>query len=372
MFKIPFFKKPVLNNELLNLQQFYQGYSFKEKCTAYFQKQYNNPYFYFAKSCTQSLEVALMSLRLPEGKEVILPSYAYVSLANAVMLNGLKCIFVDIEPRTMNVSPQAIEDAITSDTGAILTLNYSGVACDYGQIRSICEKYSLPIIEDNAHGINCKKNGRLLGTFGDISTISFDMLKNVGCFEGGGIMFNQSSLLELYHSVGLMGTNRAEFFKGDVSHYEWVSMGTNTSLAAPLYAILFAQLEHSEELCAIQRSKWNYYYHLLSALGEKGYIQLPGLSADDDHNGHIFWIKVRDEEERSGLVAFLNARSIQATFHYYPLHNSIMGKKVGEFRGKDEYTTRDSSRLLRLPIYHDLSQEDIEYVVASVFDFYKK
>ncbi|MCO5249470.1 MAG: aminotransferase class I/II-fold pyridoxal phosphate-dependent enzyme [Chitinophagales bacterium] len=370
---IPYFKKNHITNELDKLHSFYQGIVVnpRQEVEIDFKEKYNLKSFFLTKSCTQSLELALMSLPDSKGKEVILPSYGFVSLANAVVMNGYKCVFVDCEPSTMNISAEAIENAITQNTVAVMTINYAGVACDYDKIQRICKENNLFLIEDNAHGISCKYRGKYLGSFGDISTISFDFFKNISCDEGGGISINNVQLWDGFVKSYYFGTNKQAMTEGHVSSYEWKHKGTNSLLAEPLAVILYTQLQQTDKMIRQYLSNWSFYFQELQSLEKDGKIQLAQIPEYAQHNGHIFWIKTADKSERKKLIDFLKKNKIGSAFHYTPLHTSEFGRKVGEFRGEDKYTTTESSRLLRLPQYYLLKREEQEKVVEKIFEFYK-
>ncbi|MCZ2393676.1 MAG: aminotransferase class I/II-fold pyridoxal phosphate-dependent enzyme [Chitinophagales bacterium] len=370
---IPYFKKNHIINELDKLHLFYQGIVVnpRQEVEAFFKERYILNNFLLTKSCTQSLELALMSLPDSKGKEIILPSYGFVSLANAIAMNGYKCVFVDCEPGTMNISAEAIEGAISKDTVAVMTINYAGVSCDYDKIQKICRENNLFLIEDNAHGISCKYKDEYLGSFGDISTISFDFFKNISCDEGGGISINNTQLGDDFVKSYYFGTNKQAMAEGHVSSYEWKHIGTNSLLAEPLAVILYAQLQQTDKIINQYLSNWNFYFQELQKLVKDGKIQLAQIPEYAQHNGHIFWIKTADLEERKNLIAFLRKNEIGSAFHYTPLHTSEFGKKMGVFRGEDKYTTTESSRLLRLPQYYLLKREEQEKVVEKIFEFYK-
>lgn len=371
MFQIPFYQKPLFPEERINLDAFYTGVSFEEGCKDLLRQSLPTPEFILTKSCSQALELALLRGTLPEGSEVILPSFAYVSLANAVYNNGLRCVFVDIEPETMNISPLAIEAAVNDNTSAIICINYAGVGCRYEDISPVTEKHGLLLVEDNAHGIGASYKGKMLGTFGDLGTFSFDALKHLGCYEGGGIAVNRRERYEELRIKALMGTNRDAFFRGDVAHYEWVSEGTNTRLAAPLFPILLAQLKQTVTVVQRLRELWDLYFAALTPLQMQGRIDLAKLTADQHHNGHTFWIKLKDQQERLDLQHFLARLGIQSAFHYFPLHLSSFGQRVGMLRGEDKYTSSDSLRLLRLPLYFDMTDAQHEQVISAILSFFK-
>lgn len=367
---IPFFKKSDIYNDFTLSNQ--TNLNFRKKISDYFLNQLAHENFFLTKSCTQSLEIAFMTINAAIGSEVILPSYGFVSIANAIALRGLKCVFVDCEPNTMNIDTHAALNAITPKTVAIVTINYAGVACDYDKLIPVCKERGILLIEDNAHGIRAKYKDRYLGTLGDISTISFDFLKNVSCDEGGGISINKSSLISDFENVYHFGTNKASFLRGETSFYEWKSLGTNSMLAEPLCKILYGQLMASESIISGFLEKWHMYYNSLQHLKSKGIIELTIIPEYSQPNGHMFWIKVSDSDERSKIIKFLAQKEISTAFHYTPLHQSEFGKKNGMFYGNDIYTTKESSRLLRLPLYNSLTEIELEKVVSSIDEFYKK
>lgn len=371
---IPFFRENVLINDDVTLKDFYSNCGnedIRNSLAEYVRNKFSYTNFFLTKSCTQALEIAIMTLGLPTGSEVILPSYGFVSVANAVVINGLKCVFVDCDPDTMNVSILAIENAITEKTGAVISINYSGVACDYDRLREVCTENNIYLIEDNAHGIHAKYKDRFLGNFGDISTISFDFYKNISCGEGGGMTINNPILLEKFKKVYHFGTNKSDFLEGNVTAYEWKSIGTNALLAKPLALILKMQLENSDLTIQTLKSKWQYYFDALSSLVEEGFIRLLKVPDFAEHNAHMFWIKVNSEQERINLIEHLKAYDIIATFHYKPLHTSEFGYKVGKFVGNDNYTTSESSKLIRIPFYYDLTKDEQSKVIDCIQSFYK-
>lgn len=343
-----------------------------DKCISLFKSLHFSSDFHLTKSCTQSLEVAIAGLPVPRGSEIIIPSFAFVSCANAIHNYGHQCVFVDCDPKTMNISPEAIEAALTPQTKAVMTINYGGVSCDYDAIKAICKEHQLFLIEDNAHGFLAKSGNTFLGNFGDVATISFDHMKNISCEEGGGISINNPELSSYYRTALEFGTNRADFFEGIVDFYEWKSSGSNCFLAESLASILYEQMQQAPEIIRQLRESWHFYYDLLKPLSEEGFISLAELPEAAQTNGHIFWLKAKDREKRDHLLHFLKARSIFAAVHYMPLHQSAFGKKVGVFRGADQFSTAGSYSLLRLPQHHFLEQEQIFRVVASIYEFYNR
>lgn len=372
---IPFFKTTITGNEQKYLQAILEaddGFAQKEyllKSERWFRENHGLENFFLTKSCTHSLELAALLLNLQPGDEVIMPSYAFVSCANAIALRGATCVFVDVHSDSMNIDETQIEAAITPHTKAILTLNYAGVACNYEAILSIAKNHGLLVIEDNAHGIGAKYKGRFLGTFGDVSTFSFDHLKNVTCVQGGGMAINNPALFERFYITYEFGTNRRAFFKGDGDRYEWKGLGSNFPLSELSAAILLPQLEIVKKINSSFVSNWNLYSERLSGLAKKGNIKLRAIPKGFEHNGHCFFIKTRTAEERTALIDYLEKNDIQAQFHYTPLHSSEFGKKSGRFVGHDT-TSAESRTILRLPLFYGMTALDVETVVEKINEFY--
>lgn len=337
----------------------------------WFAKSANIKNFFFTKSCTQSLEISLMILDFPQGSEIILPSYAFVSLANAINNLGLKCVFVDCEKETMNIDSKSIQRAITEKTKAIITINYNGVACDYDKIRNICDTNKLYLIEDNAHGIGATYKNKALGSIGDISTFSFDYLKTFSCFQGGGIAINNTSLLDKFYVASEFGTNRRACINGEVNFYEWIGKGTNSTIAKPLIEILYNQFKNANKILEKYNYLWSLYYNGLKKIEKESKIELPYIPEYATFQAHFFWIKTKDERERKSLIQFLKGYKIEAKSHYVPLHTANYGLKVGEFKGKDINTSNESDRLLRLPTYYNLDKKDIDFITQKIFQFYE-
>lgn len=356
--------RTILENPASYKDRVYSG-----KCTEWL-KRISKSEAYLTKSCTQALELAAQLLNFQPGEEVILPSYGFVSTANAFTLQGAKCKFIDIRPDNMNIDESLIEPAITEKTKAILTINYSGVGCNYDVINAVAKKYNLKVIEDNAHGVLAKYKGGYLGSFGDISTNSFDHLKNISCGEGGAILFNDDFFQEQVKLRYEFGTNKLDFIAGKVSSYEWKGLGSNYYLADFLSALLLVQLENAALIIERFKQRWNQYRALLLPLAERELIRMPSIAPEFEHNAHLFYIFTKTKEERSQLINFLKNRGVITTFHYTPLHSSEFGRKNGVFFGEDVYTTQLSETLLRLPLFFTLNEEEVLYVVQGIFDFY--
>lgn len=372
---IPFFKTTITGTEAQHLSQLLANPDAVAKkeyialCEKWFAENHGLPNFFLTKSCTDSLELAALTLNIQPGDEVIMPSYAFVSCANAFALRGAVCVFVDVHPNTMNLYEAKLEAAITNKTKAIVTVNYAGVGCNYEVITAISRKHSLWLVEDNAHGIGAKQNDRFLGTFGDISTFSFDHLKNVSCIQGGGIAINNPALLERFYTAYEFGTNRRNFFAGKADRYEWKSLGSNFPLSELSAAMLYAQLQQVEEINGAFRKGWKQYYVALQSLAATGKIELPQIPEGNHHSAHCFYIKTRSITEREVLTTFLHGKGINAQFHYTPLHQSEFGKTAGRFAGPDAETDR-SRTLLRMPLYYSITEEEVNEVVEALKAFY--
>lgn len=366
---IPFFKKTEIAIDQFNFEN---DINFRSEISNYFVENFSYSNFFLTKSCTQSLEIAFKVLNFSKGMEVILPSYGFVSLANSIMINGLKCVFVDCEKETMNIDINAALSAITEKTVAILTINYGGVSCDYDVLRSVCKEKNIVLVEDNAHGFRSKYKLEWLGSIGDISTISFDFLKNISCDEGGGISILNDALISKFEILYHFGTDKARFLRGEVEAYEWKGIGTNVKLAEPLAEILYHQVFQSESIINEFLKKWNFYYNALYILKEKELIDLVEIPQYSTPNGHMFWLKTKNEVERAQLINFLKSYHIESAFHYTPLHLSEYGKKYGIFRGIDKNTTSESKKLLRIPHYYNMSESMQLEVIDRIFQFYQK
>jgi dTDP-4-amino-4,6-dideoxygalactose transaminase len=300
-----------------------------------------------------------------------MPSFGFVACANAFVARGAQMVFVDIRPQTMNIDERLIEEALTPKTKVILAINYSGIGCEYDAIKRITGQHGLLLVEDNAQGLFGKYKGKNLGSFGDAATVSFDHLKNITCGQGGALSFNEnmrSQRLEYYYEFG---TNKAEFLRGQSSSYEWKSMGSNFYLPELLAAFLFSQLSEGEQIIHRFMQHWAAYEERLRPLAKQGKIELLEIPAHCEHNAHNFCIKTQDQDERARLMDYLKSQGIHSTFHYLPLHSSSFGKQAGRFHGADRFTSFESGRLLRLPLFYDLTEADIDRVCGSVYAFYK-
>lgn len=321
-------------------------------------------------SCTHALEMCALLLDIREGDEVIMPSFTFVSAANAFVLRGARIVFVDVDPGTMNVDPVNVQAAINDRTKAILIMHYGGVACDIRALRQISQAANVPLIEDAAHCIGAYYEGKHLGSFGDLATLSFHYTKNLHCTEGGALLINNDLFRDRAVILRDKGTNRSAFMNGVVDRYTWVDIGSSYSLGELNAAMLLAQLERLTAISEKRIKLWNVYYEQLSRVLQKD--RLPKIAPGVNHNGHLFYLHCQDEQERTNLQKALLEAGIKAYFHYVPLHSSIAGQRYGYFKGKDVYTTSLSESLLRLPLYTSLSIEAVQDVIDVIKSFYRK
>jgi dTDP-4-amino-4,6-dideoxygalactose transaminase len=347
------------------------GY-FTKECSDWFEKKFHIKRALLTTSCTHALEMAAILSDIKPGDEVIMPSYTFVSTANAFVLRGAKIIFVDVRPDTMNIDENLIENAITNKTKAIVPVHYAGVSCEMDTIVTLASKYNLTVIEDAAQGVMSKYKNKYLGSIGDVGCYSFHETKNYNCGEGGAILLNSNNLIERAEIIREKGTNRSKFFRGQIDKYSWVDLGSSYLPSELNAAFLFAQLEAAHEINENRLTSWNQYYKMLTPLSEKGLISLPFIPSDCSHNAHMFYIKVHDLDERTKLIEFLKEYNIMSVFHYVPLHSSVAGQRFGEFSGEDRYTTNESDRLIRLPLYYEISPDEINKVVDKIYTYFSK
>ncbi|MBQ3431217.1 MAG: dTDP-4-amino-4,6-dideoxygalactose transaminase [Clostridia bacterium] len=320
-------------------------------------------------SCTSALEMSAILADIQPGDEVIMPSYTFVSTANAFVLRGATIVFVDIRPDTLNIDENLIEDAITPKTKAIVPVHYAGVGCEMSTICEIARRHNLMVIEDAAQGVMAYYKSKPLGAIGELGCFSFHETKNYSSGEGGAILVNEPEFLERAEIIREKGTNRAKFFRGHVDKYTWVDVGSSYLQSELNCAYLYAQIEDPAIINNDRLRSWNRYYELLKPLADRGCLELPYIPPECTHNAHMFYIKVKDYEERTKLLAYLKEHEIGAVFHYIPLHSAPAGQKFGRFHGEDKYTTKESERIIRLPMYFGLKDEDICYV-AKVLEGY--
>ena len=343
---------------------------FTKKCSADLEKLTGTQKCLLTTSCTHALEMAALLCDIKEGDEVILPSYTFVSTADAFVLRGATPVFVDIRPDTMNIDETLIEAAITEKTKAIAVVHYAGVACEMDTIMDIARRHHLLVVEDAAQAIMCSYKGRPLGTIGDFGCFSFHETKNFSMGEGGALLIRDVKYIEAAEILREKGTDRSKYFRGQVDKYRWMNYGSSYLPSEMNAAYLYAQLEMADKINQTRLERWKQYYELLSPLQEAGKIELPVIPEGCVQSGHMFYIKTKDQEERDRLIAFMKENDILTVFHYVPLHSAPAGLKFGRFHGEDIYTTKESERLLRLPMFYQLTREQVELIAGKVKEFY--
>ena len=343
-------------------------------CCEYLKKRLGLSKILLTTSCTHALEMSALLSDIQQGDEVITTAFTFVSTANAFLIHkGAKIKFVDIRPDTMNIDENLIEEAVTPRTKVIIPVHYGGVSCEMDKIMDIARKYNLTVIEDAAQGIFATYKGKSLGTIGDYGCYSFHETKNYTMGEGGALCINKSNDREKWERAEIIrekGTNRSQFFRGEVDKYSWVDIGSSYLPSDINAALLWAQLEIADRINEKRLYIWNRYYERLQLLEELGLIELLHAPKECQHNAHMFWIKVRNLEERTKLLEYLINNGVQAVFHYVPLHTSRGGGLFSEFVGEDKFTTKESDRLIRLPLFYDLTDAEIDYVFETICHFY--
>lgn len=374
---IPFNKPPVTGNECKFIQQVLTSDKmsgdgpFGKRCQEWFERNLPAEKVLLTPSCTAALELAAILVDIKPGDEVIMPSYTFVSTANAFVLRGAKIVFVDIRADTMNIDEKLIEVAITARTKAIVPVHYAGVGCDMDVIMQLADKYNLFVIEDAAQGMMSSYNGKALGTIGHIGAFSFHETKNyTSGGEGGLLLINDERFKHRAEVIREKGTNRSQFFRGMVDKYQWVDIGSSYLPSELQAAYLWGQLESAELINSNRLSTWNRYYDGFKALATAGNVKLAFIPDNCIHNAHMFYLKVANLDERTALIEFLKAKDIIAVFHYVPLHTAKAGKEFGFFHGNDEQTTRESERLVRLPLWYGMSEIEVNTVIDAVNEFY--
>ena len=344
---------------------------YTKKCSRWFEEKTGASKVLLTTSCTHATEMAALLADIHPGDEVIMPSYTFVSTANAFVLQGGVPVFVDIRPDTMNLDESKIEDAITEKTKAIVPVHYAGVSCEMDTILDIARRYGLYVIEDAAQGVLSTYKGKALGSIGDYGCYSFHETKNYSMGEGGALLIREEDSVLQAEIIREKGTNRSQFYRGQIDKYTWMDRGSSYLPSEINAAYLWGQLTWSGKILEDRVNSWNRYYEGLLPLQKQGKIELPTIPEGCTHNGHMFYIKAADLEERTALIAFLRTREIQSVFHYIPLHSAPAGKRFGRFHGEDRYTTRESERLLRLPLYYGLLPEEVDQVIRAVHEFYR-
>lgn len=372
-FNIP----PVVGNEMKYIQEAIQNHKicgdgeFTKKCNEKLEEMTGAAKALLTTSCTHATEMAALLTEIQEGDEVIMPSYTFVSTADAFVLRGAKVVFVDIRPDTMNIDETLIEQAVTERTKAIVPVHYAGVGCEMDAIMEIARKHHLVVIEDAAQGVMSAYKGKPLGSIGDYGCFSFHETKNLSMGEGGAILINDPNKIEDAEIIREKGTNRSKFFRGQIDKYTWVNYGSSYLPSDMNAAFLWGQLLEADTVYRNRMESWDHYYASLQDLADSGRIELPFIPQDCVHNAHMFYIKTKDLAERTELIKYLKQNDILAVFHYIPLHSAPAGQKYGRFSGEDRYTTKESERILRLPLYYGLESDQVEYICEKVKEFYR-
>ena len=375
---IPFNTPPFVGNELDYMKQAVESKkicgdgAFTKKCHSLLEQQTKCEKVLLTTSCSHALEMSSLLCNIQPGDEVIMPSYTFVSTANAFVLRGAVIVFVDIRPDTMNIDENLIEAAITPKTKAIVPVHYAGVGCEMDKITEIAKKYNLLVVEDAAQGVMAYYKGRALGSIGDLGCYSFHETKNYSMGEGGAVLVNNPDMYERSEIIREKGTNRSRFLRGQIDKYTWVDVGSSYLPSDMNAAYLYAQLEKADEINENRLASWQKYYDAFASLEAAGFAERPFIPAECSHNAHMFYLKVRDIAQRSELISYLKEQGVTAVFHYVPLHSAEAGLRFGRFHGTDKYTTKESERLLRLPMYYGLADNDIDYVVEKVKSFFGK
>ena len=343
---------------------------FTKLCDRWMEERFNAEKIMLTTSGTTALDMAMIMCDLEPGDEVILPSFTFSSTATSAVLAGANLVFVDIRPDTMNIDEDKIEEAITDRTRVISVVHYAGVSCDMDKIMDIARRHSLIVVEDAAQGVMSSYKGKALGTIGDFGCYSFHETKNYSMGEGGAIVINNPAYIEMAEILREKGTNRSKFYRGQVDKYTWVDFGDSYLPSEINAAYLWAQLEKADEINNNRMETWNFYNDSLKPLRDAGLIELPTIPDYAEHNAHMYYIKLKDLETRSDFLQFMRDREIGCVFHYVPLHSAPAGRKFGRFHGEDTYTTVESDRLVRLPMYYGITEEDKETVISSIKEYF--
>ena len=373
---IDFNKPPYVGNELEYIRQAVENRKicgdgpFTKRCNAWLEERFHAQKALLTTSGTTALDMAMLLCELKPGDEVILPSYTFSSTATAAVLAGAKLVFVDVRPDTMNIDETKIEAAITERTKVIVVMHYAGVACEMDAIMDLARRHGLMVVEDAAQGVMSTYKGRALGTIGDFGCYSFHETKNYSMGEGGALIINNEAYNERAEILREKGTNRSKFFRGQVDKYTWVDFGDSYLPSELNAAYLWAQLEQADAINENRLATWNAYDKAFAPLKAQGKLELPVIPEDCVHNAHMYYLKLKNLQERTAFINYMKENDVHTVFHYVPLHSAPAGLKFGRFAGEDVYTTKESERLVRLPLYYGLAQEDLEKVIRLVYDFF--
>ena len=369
---------PSVGNEIEYVKQAIESHKicgdrqFTKNCHQWIEDRFNAQKVLLTTSGTTALDMAMLLCDLQPGDEVILPSYTFSSTATSAVLAGAKLVFVDVRPDTMNIDENKIEDAITDRTKVIIAMHYAGVACEMDTIMDIAKRHNLIVVEDAAQGVMSKYKGKYLGTIGTFGCYSFHETKNYSMGEGGALVINDPEYNERAEILREKGTNRAKFFRGQVDKYTWVDFGDSYLPSELNAAYLWAQLLNADEINDNRIATWNRYYQGLQTMAKEGKFEIPTVPEECEHNAHMFYLKCKDLKERSEFIKFMKEKELYCVFHYIPLHSAPAGEKFGRFDGEDEFTTKESERLVRLPMYYGLLEDQVDLVVEGIKEFYSK
>ena len=376
--KVPFNLPHIGKEELSNINKAHSmgqlsgdGH-FTKECNLYLERKLKAKKVLLTHSCSTAMEMMAILINIKAGDEVIMPSFTFSSTANAIVLRGGVPVFVDIRPDTLNINENLIEDAITSRTKAIFVVHYAGVGCEMDKILQIAKKYNLLVLEDAAHGFLAKYKDRYLGTIGDLGAFSFHETKNITSGEGGVLIINNPKFIDRAEIIREKGTNRSKFLRGEVDKYTWVDIGSSYLPGEIMAAFLLAQLKKSQRINDKRIRIWNYYYENLAELEKRGFIKRPVIPDKIDYNGHLFYILTKNAGIRPKLIKYLKSKKISTVFHYIPLHSSPAGLKYAKFVGSLKVTDDYSQRLIRLPLFFDMTKAQLENVVEEIKNFYYK
>ncbi len=372
MYKIPFNKAIYLPEAFKYVEDVVKSSliagdgKYTRLCSEWMEHRFKAKKVLMTTSCTAALEMAAILLDIQPDDEVIMPSYTFVSTANAFVLRGAKCVFVDIRPDTMNIDENKIEAAISNKTKAIVVVHYAGVGCEMDTIMSIANKYSIPVVEDAAQGVMANYKGRALGTIGTFGCYSFHETKNYTMGEGGALVINDEKYIERAEILREKGTNRSRFYRGEIDKYSWVDIGSSFLPSEFNVSYLYGQLEIADKINENRLETWNAYNDAFKNYEYDGKIVLPTIPKACNHNAHMFYIKLKSIEERTQFITSMKEKGVGCVFHYVPLHSSVAGKRFGIFCGEDIYTSQESDKLVRLPMYYGMSDTDKDYIIEAV------
>lgn len=375
---IPFNKAVYLPNALQYVERVVQSSAiagdgkYTKLCSEWMEKKFAALKVLMTTSCTAALEMAAILLDIKKGDEVIMPSYTFVSTANAFVLRGAIPVFVDIRPDTMNINEKLIEEAITEKTKAIVVVHYAGVSCEMDHIMKISKKRNIPVVEDAAQGVMATYNGKYLGTIGDFGCYSFHETKNYTMGEGGALVINNSKYIERAEMIREKGTNRVKFYRGEVDKYSWFDIGSSFLPSEFNVSYLYGQFQIAEEINENRKHTWLRYKQAFEKFQKAGKIELQHLPGGCIHNAHMFWLKLKNFEERKAFLSYMKEHNIGCVFHYVPLHSSVAGRKFGCFYGEDKYTTRESERLVRFPLYYNMTGDEVDSVINVSSEWFDK